>query len=814
MKKIYKAFFAICILLLFPAYLSANPMFGRKELIVDDWRFKLDASTEAPEATDKWQKITLPHDWTVRQPYSPDKASATGYLPGGIGWYYKELNIPKQEQENKIFIYFEGVYNNSEVYLNGHLLGKRPNGYVSFMYDMTPYIQYDKPNQLYVRVDHSLDADSRWYTGSGIYRDVYVVYANPVHIDLWGIFWRATEITDKSAEVTVTSTLKNESGKKASVTIQQDIIEKETGKSVAKAQNKLSLAAGATQDYDQVLKINNLKRWSMESPYLYELRTRVYVNNKLTEDNKMSLGIRTLTFDPNKGFALNDEFMKLKGVCIHHDAGVLGAAVPREVWKRRLQNLQAFGCNAIRMSHNPQAPDVYELCDELGLVVMDEAFDEWEYPKRKWLDGWNVGVPGFQGPSTFFAEWGERDLHDIVKRDRNYTSIIMWSIGNEVDYPNDPYSHPILDGSTINQPMFGGYKPDAPNANRLGDIAKQLAKVVRGLDTSRPVTAALAGVVMSNHTEYPFVVDVAGYNYTENQYDADHASYPDRVIYGSETGQSFEAWKAVRDNEFIFGQFLWTGTDYLGESGRWPSRGLHTGMLDFGSFPKPRAYFRRALWLDEPVAYLGTYPNQIGRRGRGANRTWLSMDAPSLWNYKDGDSIRVVCYTNAPQARLLLNGNQVGEVKPYDDNTGIIYWDVAYAPGKLEVEGLNNDGNVICRYDIQTTGRPKSITATADVTTICKDRGLSQITVQVVDENGMPVILSDEEVTCTIDGPLELLGLESSRNDDMTDYTDNRHRVYNGRLLAYVRATGDEGKATVQFNAHWLEGAQVEITIK
>lgn len=279
--------------------------------------------------------------------------------------------------------------------------------------------------------------------------------------------------------------------------------------------------------------------------------------------------------------------MKVKGVCLHHDAGVLGAVVPPEVWERRLNNLKEIGVNAIRMSHNPQAPVVYDLCDRLGLLIMDEASDEWEFPKRKWVKGWNKGEPAYNGSFDFFEEWIEQDVTDMVRRDRNHPSIFMWSIGNEVDYPNDPYSHPILDGSTINQPMFGGYKPDAPDAMRIGKIAKRLAACVRAVDTSRPVTGALAGVVMSNQTEYPEAIDVVGYNYTENRYDEDHATYPNRVIYGSENGSGLEAWYAVKDKEFIFGQFIWTGTDYLGESGAWPSRGLYTGLLDFGSFPKP-----------------------------------------------------------------------------------------------------------------------------------------------------------------------------------------------------------------------------------
>ena len=541
------------------------------------------------------------------------------------------------------------------------------------------------------------------------------------------------------------------------------------------------------------------RRWNLDAPYLYTLKTELLCDGKRIDVSSTSVGLRTLKFDANKGFALNGEWMKVKGVCLHHDAGVLGAVVPPEVWERRLKNLKEIGVNAIRMSHNPQAPVLYDLCDRMGFLVMDEASDEWEFPKRKWIKGWNVGEPSYDGTFDFFEEWIERDVTDMVRRDRNHPCIFLWSIGNEVDYPNDPYSHPVLDGTTINQPMFGGYKPDAPDAMRIGKIAKRLAACVRAVDTSRPVTGALAGVVMSNQTEYPQAVDVVGYNYTENRYDEDHATYPDRVIYGSETGVGIEAWHAVRDKEFIFGQFLWTGTDYLGESGRWPSRGLYTGLLDFGSFPKPRGYFRASLWSEKPVTYIGTYPKH----------DWVSMDAWDLWNYEPGQLIRVVCYTNAPQARLLLNGKEVGQMKPYDDKSGIIYWDIPYQDGELRAEGCDATGKVLSSYAIKTSGRPYALRATVDKEVLSTDKATAHVTIEVVDEQGTIVKLGDNDVTCQIEGPARLLGLEGSNNGDMSDYTDNHHRAFHGRLLAYIQTTGEKGEIRVKLTSPLLKGTEV-----
>jgi len=804
-----KTFLCAAMLVLAATVLYAQPQFGKASLFNDNWRFNLSDVKEGSLSTlddSKWRLLNLPHDWSVEGVYSPDKASCTGYLPGGIAWYRKTFTVPATEKGNEVFIYFEGVYNHSEVFINGHSVGIRPNGYISFIYDLTPYIKYGVENLIAARVDHSLESDSRWYTGSGIYRDVYLVYASPVHIDLWGVYFKTLVVTDKKAEVLIETTIKNGLTTGTTVKISHEIIEPLTGKVVAKGSKNLEIGATLKATLKQTIAVPSPKRWSLDQPNLYKLRTTVDQKGKVIDQNEQQLGIRELTFDPNKGLAINGVWTKVKGVCLHHDAGCLGSAVPREVWRRRLLTLKEMGCNGIRMTHNPQAPEVYEICDEIGMLVMDEAFDEWEFPKKKWITGWNLGTPGFQGAASYFNEWSDRDLGDMVMRDRNHASVIMWSIANEVDYPNDPYSHPILDHANINQPVQGGYLPDHPKAERLGAIAKRLAAVVHGLDTSRPVTAGLAGVVMSNETDYPGALDITGYNYTEDRYAQDHAKYPKRVIFGSENGQDMHAWKVVRDTEYIFGQFLWTGIDYLGESGAWPSRGFYSGFLDFGGFLKPRGHFRQAVWNSKPVTFLGTYPQPKKDK-------YLSMDAWPIWNYNNGSLIRVVCYTNAAKSKLLLNGKQVGEVKNYDDTTGIISWDIPFEEGKLEVIGMDKEDKTICNYVLQSSGRPYALTAQIDLSSISKDRGLAQVVVQVVDEKGIPVMLSEDEVTCTIDGPAKLLGLEASNNSDMGDYTDNVQRVYHGRLLAYIQSTGKAGTVNITFTAPWLKETKVTVNV-
>ncbi|MCU0363895.1 MAG: glycoside hydrolase family 2 protein, partial [Bacteroidales bacterium] len=651
---------------------GARPGFGKAKLLNDNWQFVLKDIPEAakPEYVTKgWRNVDLPHDWSIEGTLSPSLASCTGYLPGGIAWYRKTIDMPSGMNGKKFFIYFEGIYNRSSVYINGELLGTRPNGYVSFAYDLTPYLKEGSPNILAVRVDHSQYADSRWYTGSGIYRNVWLLESDPVHFDLWGTTYHTVSATQKEAILNASADIRNESGSSADARICFQWLDK-SGKVIAEKSQKQTILPGSVIKVTADMKISNPQFWGTENPYLYTMKALLYLNGKLADESATPAGIRTLQFDPDKGFALNGEWMKMKGVCIHHDAGVLGSAVPRQVWERRLRTLKEVGCNAIRMSHNLQAPDVYELCDELGFLVIDEGFDEFEFPKKKWITGWNNGEPGFQGTFDFFEEWSDRDVAAMVLRDRNHPSVVMWSIGNEVDYPNDPYSHPILNGGEFNQPVSGGYDPKKPNAERLGPIGKRLSGVIRSIDTSRPVTGALAGVLMTNETEYPLHLDVVGYNYTENRYEADHKKYPKRILYGSENGHGYAAWKAVRDNEYIFGQFIWTGLDYLGESNAWPSRGFNSGMIDLAGHIKPRGHFRMAMWRVDPVTYIGTY-----RFARNSRRG-LSDSALPVWNYSAGDTVRVVCYTNCPQSQLILNGKTIGEPKAHDDNTGIISWDI------------------------------------------------------------------------------------------------------------------------------------------
>ena len=800
-----KRILIIACLLITSAYAMAQVSFGKPQLFNDNWLFmqRDDTNAKNVEYNDqRWRNLDLPHDYSIEGIMSPDLASCTGYLPGGIAWYRKHFTI--NDAEALHYIYFEGIYNRSEVYLNGHLLGKRPNGYVSFMYDMTPYLIKGGDNVLAIRVDHSKYADSRWYTGSGIYRDVWMIAAPSTHLSLWGSAYRLAKINDKQAEIEVdVQTERNDNNTSVeSLSVEIGILDAD-GKQIAQTTTNI----GANEKKTVKVKLQKPHRWNLNDPYLYTIVTKLVSNGKEIDRSEMRAGLRTLEFDPNKGFALNGKWMKVKGVCLHHDAGALGAVVPPEVWKRRLENLKKIGVNAIRMSHNPQASALYDLCDELGLLVKDEAFDEWEYPKRKWLKGWNRGEPGYEGSFDFFQEWMERDVKDMVLRDRNHPSIFLWSIGNEVDYPNDPYSHPILDGSSISQPMYGGYKPDQPNAERLGTIAQKLAAAVRSADLSRPVTGALAGVVMSNETAYPSALDVVGYNYTEDRYQKDHQLYPKRVIYGSENRHDLPAWNAVKDNPFIFGQFLWTGADYLGESGAWPARGSSAGLIDYGGFIKPRGWYRASLWSEEPVCYIGAYPIN-GRRNGGRRGNWVSTDAPDVWNYRDGQTVRVVCYTNEPSVTLTLNGSPVGELAKLDSATHVFYWDIPYQAGTLRAETAH------ASYEIKTSNRPYALRVKTDKQ-VLKDKGsVAHLTIEIVDENGIVVKLADNDITCIVTGAGKLLALENSNIQDTSNLRDFHQRAYQGKLLAYIQSTNQKGEINVRISSPLLQETEIKLTVQ
>ncbi|TKK65311.1 glycoside hydrolase family 2 protein [Ilyomonas limi] len=796
-----KSLIVLALLIFLQCTLQAQQLFNK------NWQFhKGDIANgeNNPSDTITWRSVNLPHDWSIEGPFSEEWASATAYLPGGIGWYKKTFTAPKEWQSKNVFIYFDGVYKNSTVWLNGHYLGNRPNGFIPFEYELTKYLNANGKNVLTVKVDHSEFADSRWYTGSGIYRNVYLIVKEPVHIAKWGVQFSTSNISPTGAFANTKVMVMNAGNKNATVTVLCSLKDNH-GNVVAKESKQVNLNAADSGVANVSFYINNPQLWSVDNPALYQLSVSLLSNGKTVDTYAEQTGIRSIRIDADSGFFLNNQNLKLKGVCIHDDAGALGVAVPEAVWRRRLQTLKEVGCNSIRMSHNPHADYMYKLCDEMGFLVLDEAFDEWEIGKNKWIKGWNVGTPGKDGYHEYFKEWANIDVRDMILRNYNHPSIIAWSIGNEIDYPNDPYTSEVLNTGNNPQIYGKGYLLDHPPASRLGVLSKQLADVVKMYDTTRPVTAALAGVVMSNTTSYPDNLDWVGYNYQEYRYAEDHKLYPNRIIYGSENGMQLKAWNAVDSNRFISAQYLWTGIDYMGEAGRWPSRSNGAGLIDLGGFPKPEYYFRQSLWSNKPMIYIGTTHVQ----GNDDKSIWRHLKAEPTWNWNKGDKLRLNCFTNCTQAELFVNGKSLGKKKMADFPNRIIYWDVDYEPGEVKVIGYNNGAQAVT-HSLQTTGTAYAIKAVAEKDSVGRTN-LAQIIISVTDKDGNTVYNADDEITVMLKGDAVLLGLESGSHTSHEDYKANKRKALRGRLIAYIQVNNNAKNVEVVIISPGLQPTTIRL---
>ncbi|NLY11327.1 MAG: glycoside hydrolase family 2 protein [Firmicutes bacterium] len=773
----------------------------QKVVINDGWKFTLNDEKQAftrDYKDDNWQIVTLPHDWSIRLPLSREYSSGTGYVRGGTAWYRKHFNLPESYRGKKIFVVFDGVYKNSQVWVNGYYLGKRPYGYSTFQYDISDFLSFgeENANVISVKVSHEDVADSRWYTGSGITRKVSLLVYDKVFPAEYGIFFRSENVSDKQAEIVVVNELSSKVDL-TNVVIGNRIIDA-AGKIVLSMEQSTDLTSKEFKLIENQGMINTPNLWSPKNPYLYTLETFVIDPNSGESSviDRQRVGIRSFFFDPERGFFLNEEQTIMKGVCVHHDGGCLGAAMTKEVWRRRLKKLKKMGCNAIRMSHNPHMPELYELCDEMGFLVMDEAFDEWEAPKNKWHIGHNVYPPKHDGYAEDFPEWHERDLTAMVRRDRNHPSVIIWSIGNEIDYPNDPYNHPLFETATgnndQNKPVwYLRYNPNRPNAERLPVIAARLAKIVKKSDPTRPVTAALAFPELSTQIGFLDHLDVVGYNYKEHLYDEDHQRFPDKVFLGSENKHDYEAWKAVRDREFISAQFLWTGIDYLGECVGWPYHGSPAGLLTTAGFEKSAYYLRQSWWSDEPVVHLVT------ARYDGKQRPWKEVHAS--WNYVAGEEIEVRCYTNQFDVELYLNG-KLCEDRLDTTDYGYIAWLVKFEPGILEAVSK------------QGTNKLETVTAPVKIELVSeceRTDDILQIELSVLDERDRLVVSDRSRITVFVEGG-ELLGLDNGDLADVTDYAANYRTTFDGRLMIYARRTG-EAKVRVTATSPHLRSAVIEV---
>lgn len=767
-----------------------------------DWKFSRGDFPAAMMPTfddTTWRLLNLPHDWSIEGPFGPQYASGTGFAPGGVGWYRKSFQLDATAKTKLVAVEFEGVYNHSEVWINGQLVGGRPYGYTSFECDLTPQLKFgDATNVLAVRVDHSKFSDSRWYTGSGIYRDVHLRFTDKVRIVPSGVYVTTPTVKPDSAVVRIETEIRNDSGSNAPVSLSSEILSPEGSVVVAK-NAPVKIPTGSNSLVIQEIPVPKPELWSMDTPGLYTVRSRTG-SGDMSDETATRFGIRTIRFDPNRGFFLNGIPTRIKGVCIHQDAGCLGVAVPEKVFERRLRILKSLGVNAIRASHNPPAPEFLDLCDELGLLVMDEAFDEFTPAKNKWMAGWNSALPSHFGYSEDFLEWSVRDIQDMVRRDRNHPSVIMWSIGNEIDYANDPFSHPVLGDQ---------YHPENPRAENLVTLGTPLVKAVKQMDRTRPVTAALANVAMSDAVGFADLLDIDGYNYQEARYAADHAKHPKRVIFGSENHQDLNAWRAAETNDYICGQFLWTGIDYLGEAGQWPNHANGFGLLDLCGFKKPLAWFRESLWSSQPMVYLCVSPRAGSANQFGFARRRFRMD--ESWNWASNSTVTVRCYTTCPEVELSLNGRSLGAKRSADAVDGVISWEVPFETGTLAASGRAG-GKSVSEFSLKTAGPAQRLELVPDTTRLAADgKDVCQVEFQVVDAAGVRVPEAGNEISFSVDGPGQIIGVGNGNINSTEDYKGTKFRAFQGRGLLVVQSKLESGAITLKAESTGLESASVSL---
>lgn len=777
-----------------------------EQIKVRDWKFFLgddDYAFQKDFDDSAWQDVKVPHDWSITQDFTKAASSGTGYLPGGIGWYRCHFSTDHFEAINDgiLKVNFEGIYKNADVWVNGYHMGYWASGYSSFQFDLTEIQSYNKDNEIViaVRVDHTDIADSRWYNGSGITRPVTLTLLDKVYIDRYDTTFTTDEVVGGKAVVSTKTCLTNALNEEKTVKVRQTLKELDGTEEHLVGEESITIAADSKQNLQLTTEINDPKLWSSEEPNLYVLKTEVDVDGHVSAYEER-VGIRTFVFDPDKGFLLNDQpAIKLKGVCLHEDAGCFGTAVPAAIWLRRLLKLKETGCNAVRMAHNPHSQVLYDLCDVLGFFVFDEAFDEWENTKNKWWQGHNVYPPKFEGYAKDFPVWHKYDLEDMVARNKNHASIIAWSIGNEIDYPNDPYVNDLFNemegNNDANKPAEERvYNPTRPDTRRLTSIAKELTKIVHQADSTRPVTLAAAFPELTCHTGLLETVDLIGYNYKEHLYPEHHKMFPDKPFVGSENRHAYEHWLAVKDNEYISGQFLWTGIDYLGESrGVWPKHGTYRGVIDMCGYPTQMFYRRKSWWSEELTAHLHTRPYD-----GPSDDIWKLIFR--RWNYRPGDQVEIRLYANTEDFDVKI-GDKPVEMS-FDQTEGCYTAVVAYEEAPLTVEA-HKDGETITDK-LEPVTEPSQLVATvweapekwaAYNTGDEEGAKIYQIELKFKDSQNRQTE-AEKIVSYEGDETVEFLGFENGNVEDITNYKERYRRSHKGQMICYVQTKAAAANVT------------------
>lgn len=741
-----------------------------------DWKFiKQDISqASAANYNDKsWRSLNVPHDWSIEYPFNRANTSGRGggYVETGIGWYRKSFVLNTTESNQQFFIEFDGVMMNSDVWINGYHLGKRPYGYISFQYELTNHLNFgkDKINVLAVRADNSLQPASRWYTGSGIYRHVKLISTGTTHIDKWGVFVTTPKISTDKATVHAQIQVLNQSAASNNIVIETSIMAP-NGSVVSNNQLKLSIAAAQQKIVDQDLTVTQPQLWTLEKTNQYTAIVTVKANNKIIDTYKTIFGIRTIQFDAEKGFLLNGNAVKIKGVCLHHDGGAFGSAVPLGVWEKRILALKELGVNGIRTSHNPVAPEFLSLCDQLGMLVMNETFDTWNARKTSADNGYNL----------YFTDWWERDTRDQVLRDRNHPSVVIYSIGNEI--------HDNLNDST----GFRKYKMQQD--------------LVHSLDSTRPVTMALFRPGISRVYENGFAetMDIVGQNYRENELVALHEKKPNLKQIGTENRTEQAAWIPFRDKPYIAGQFLWTGIDYIGESD-WPAVVHGSGLLDRTGFVRHLGYQRKSWWSNEPMVYT------MRKEGNAGAGEWINDWSPT--DVDTYDEAKVQVFSNCDEVELFLNDISQG-VKPRPaDNASPRGWSFTFHTGVLKTVGKNN-GKIVATQVLKTAGAPAKIILSTEKKTVGNTwDDVCYITATIVDENNVECLNADNQIEFSVTGAGVLAGADNGDLTATESFLSNKRFSYKGRCIAIVKANAATGKINIVASTSNLKSANLVIEV-
>ena len=759
-----------------------------------DWKFSIGDNPEFRNAEfndASWRTLNLPHDWSIEGDCKETRGGAGGFFPIGIGWYRKTFALPEAMKHKQVIIQFDGVYMNSEVWINDHFLGRYPYGFTTFQYDLTEFLKKGtgETNTIAVRVDNSLKESTRWYTGSGIYRNVWLVATNFVHFDNYkGVLVTTSEVSIEKATVNVNYEFASnffsykdyEKWKADQWNYKPELVTKTLlFRSVITDKNGNELARNEKekqctnfQSYNQInqqIQIVQPRIWSSKFPEIYDLKSEIICDGKVIDDQVTSFGIRKLEYIPGKGMFVNDKPEKLKGVCLHQDAGSFGVAVPIQVWRNRLLKLKEAGCNAVRTAHTPFAPEFYDLCDSLGFYVMDEAFDEWT---TDWFYNYTANTQGKaqNGYHLYFNQWAETDLKAMIQRDRNHPSIVMYSIGNEI--------------------------PDQKASCGTG-IAKKLISICHNEDNTRPVTSGCNEYMYSTQNGFIDALDISGYNYIDRDfgdkmYGPEYQKRPDKLCIGTETNKQLPSFIWCRDKDYVIGGFIWVGIDYWGESDEYPRRGFFRGILDLSGFEKPEYYLFKAYWNEKPTVHLA-----VSKTSKTESR-WDWKSAESKWNWIPKDSVSVYVISNCDEVELFLNNRSLG-TKVIDKNLNYYgIWPLKYKEGTLKAIGYIAKIKV-AEDVLKTAAEASKLIAKPDKTLLKADgKDISMIEISIVDKNGTLVPDAANEIKVNIHGEAALIGLDNGDIYYTGLFKTNIRKLFKGKLMVTVQSTTDAGTATLE----------------